>query len=423
MWGLSNYHRRGGAVVNREMRQATYNMFMDLGAVARTRESDLTAVTPAALSAYGATRALQAVTVAVSPGSVNEDGAPNLVFTFTRNATVGALAVNYSIGGTATNGTDYATIASPVNFADGAATATVTVNPTTDATSEDNETVILTVAAGTGYTVGSPSVATGTITNDDGGPSSDYQLVPDTETTPSAAVDANAYQLGQNFTVTGNAWVTAIKFYRPPTNTNANGLDARTWVVTLWQNEQPIGSGTVATAANQSGWITATLESPIAIVSGVTYTASYTVPALTGYPVIIGYQSSTGITPGGANPLASVANSGRFNIAPALAPTDVGTEGRFYMITPVVVTSAPVGVLNNMWRVSPTGVLGPSTSEGPYELGMRYTVTDAQSLTAIRFYRAFGEGSGTNTVRVWDAGGTQLASASAASGSTVCRAG
>ena len=32
---------------------------------------------------------------------------------------------------------------------------------------EPDETVLLTVAAGTGYTVGSPSVATGTITNDD----------------------------------------------------------------------------------------------------------------------------------------------------------------------------------------------------------------------------------------------------------------
>ena len=48
------------------------------------------------------------VTVAVSPASVSEDGATNLVYTFTRNGvTSGALTVNFSVGGDATFGTDY----------------------------------------------------------------------------------------------------------------------------------------------------------------------------------------------------------------------------------------------------------------------------------------------------------------------------
>src|SRR6185295_14969317 len=48
------------------------------------------------------------VTVAVSPGSVTEDGATNLVYTFTRNGvTSGSLTVNFSVGGTATFNTDY----------------------------------------------------------------------------------------------------------------------------------------------------------------------------------------------------------------------------------------------------------------------------------------------------------------------------
>jgi hypothetical protein len=166
MWGLSNYHRRGGAVINREMRQATYNMFTDLGAVAATKESDLTTVAPVALSTYGATRVDQ-VSVAVAPSTVLEDGTPNLVFTFTRAQTTGNLTVNYTIGGTATNGTDYATIGTSVVIPNGSTTATVTINPTTEATFEDDETVILTVASGTGYAIGSPATATGTITNDD----------------------------------------------------------------------------------------------------------------------------------------------------------------------------------------------------------------------------------------------------------------
>src|SRR5204862_1340327 len=54
-----------------------------------------------------------------------------------------------------------------VSFTAGNSTATVTVDPTVDTTVEPDETVILTVTAGTGYNVGAPSVATGTITNDD----------------------------------------------------------------------------------------------------------------------------------------------------------------------------------------------------------------------------------------------------------------
>ncbi|ELR98867.1 hypothetical protein GLO73106DRAFT_00027050, partial [Gloeocapsa sp. PCC 73106] len=40
-------------------------------------------------------------------------------------------------------------------------------NPTGDTTVEPNETAILTLSTGTGYSVGSPNAATGTITNDD----------------------------------------------------------------------------------------------------------------------------------------------------------------------------------------------------------------------------------------------------------------
>ncbi|MBE5315011.1 MAG: putative Ig domain-containing protein [Xanthomonadales bacterium] len=107
-------------------------------------------------------------TISVSPANVAEDGAPNLVYTVTLNqASFSALSVGYTIGGTATNGTDYATIASPLVIPAGNTTGTITVNPTADATIETNETVVLTLNAGAGYTVGVPNSATGTILNDD----------------------------------------------------------------------------------------------------------------------------------------------------------------------------------------------------------------------------------------------------------------
>lgn len=122
---------------------------------------------------------LPSVSVAVSPAAVAEDGATNLVYTFTRNgSTANAMTVNFSVGGTATFGAspnDYtqtgATTFTPptgtVTIGVGNSTATVTVNPEADTTVEPDETVILTVTSGTGYAVGAPSVANGTISNDD----------------------------------------------------------------------------------------------------------------------------------------------------------------------------------------------------------------------------------------------------------------
>jgi len=104
--------------------------------------------------------------VAVSPSSVFEDGATNLVYTFTRvGITTGALTVNFTVGGTAVFGTDYgqsgadafSTSAGMVTIGAGNSTATVTIDPSADLTVEPDETVILTVASGTGYNPSGPA--------------------------------------------------------------------------------------------------------------------------------------------------------------------------------------------------------------------------------------------------------------------------
>ncbi|WP_171984657.1 putative Ig domain-containing protein [Hydrogenophaga sp. A37] len=107
-------------------------------------------------------------TISVAPASVSEDGATNLVYTVTlTQAPLVATSVNFTVAGTATSGTDYAAVTSPLVISAGSTTGTITVNPTADATIETDETVILTLAAGAGYTVGAPASATGTILNDD----------------------------------------------------------------------------------------------------------------------------------------------------------------------------------------------------------------------------------------------------------------
>lgn len=116
------------------------------------------------------------VSVAASPASTLEDGTTNQEYTFTRTGvTTDALTVHFDVGGTAVFNDDYtqsgaatfSATSGTVTIAAGASTAVVTIDPSADTTVESDETVVLTVASGTGYTVGMPSEATGTIQNDD----------------------------------------------------------------------------------------------------------------------------------------------------------------------------------------------------------------------------------------------------------------
>ena len=115
----------------------------------------------------------QAIYLSVSPNKVLEDGAANLVYTFTRTGSLtDPLTVSYGVGGTATLGTDYSGIAATpasksVTIAAGSATATVTVDPTADTEVEPDETVALTLQSGTGYAVGTAGAVVATIQNDD----------------------------------------------------------------------------------------------------------------------------------------------------------------------------------------------------------------------------------------------------------------
>jgi hypothetical protein len=111
------------------------------------------------------------ISVTVS-GPVAEDSTGMLHFTLQRSGYIAApLTVGFTVSGTATAGTDYPVISNATAiFPANAATVVVTVDPTADTTVEPNETVILTIAPGSGYTVGNPASATGTITNDDAPP-------------------------------------------------------------------------------------------------------------------------------------------------------------------------------------------------------------------------------------------------------------
>jgi len=288
------------------------------------------------------------VSIAVAPASVIEDGATNLIYTVTRSLNLSSpTVVNITAGGTATSGTDYTGGVATVSIPAGATTATITINPTVDATVEANETVILTVAAGGGYTIGAPASATGTITNDDV-PSASITVAPASVNEDGAAnlvytVTLSAVPLvatSVNFTVSGSA--TSGTDYAAVTSplTIAAGVTTGTVVVNptadaaIEANETVIitlGAGTgynVGAPANATGSILnddlptltindVTLAEGNAGTSNATFTVSLSAPAgLGGVTFDIATANGTGIAG-----VDYVANSLTGQIIPAGAST------------------------------------------------------------------------------------------------------
>ncbi|MDO9144501.1 retention module-containing protein [Rhodoferax sp.] len=116
------------------------------------------------------------VSVAVAPESVAEDGTPNLVYTFKlSNPSAFATTVNYTLSGTAANGTDYtgSEVNGTVTIPAGQLTATVILDPATDNTFESSETVIASITSAISNNVALSSTgdpATGMIVDDDAAP-------------------------------------------------------------------------------------------------------------------------------------------------------------------------------------------------------------------------------------------------------------
>lgn len=101
------------------------------------------------------------VTIVASAPNANEVGPVAGKFTITRTGdTSAALALQLSLGGSASNGGDYATISTSLNMPIGAASVDVTVTPLSDGLSEGPETVVLSLVAQETYVFGSPSSAT-----------------------------------------------------------------------------------------------------------------------------------------------------------------------------------------------------------------------------------------------------------------------
>ena len=112
--------------------------------------------------------ALPTVTIVATDPNAAEAGPDSGEFTVSRTGDLGAaLTVNLTIGGSTTNGVDYQAVNSPIVIPAGAADVLIPIIPIDDAIDEGAQDVDIAIAAGAGYAVGIPGVATVSIADDD----------------------------------------------------------------------------------------------------------------------------------------------------------------------------------------------------------------------------------------------------------------
>lgn len=129
---------------------------------------------------------LPSVTMVATDASASETAGNSGQFTFNRTGnTDAALTVFYTLGGTATNGSDYNTLGTSVTFAAGSSTAVVNVNPIDDALTDGSETVTLTLASNSNYGLGT-TLLSGTVTI------ADNEVLPDPGNTLGTAAIQNS---------------------------------------------------------------------------------------------------------------------------------------------------------------------------------------------------------------------------------------
>lgn len=169
---------------------------------------------------------LPVVSITASDAAASEAGLDPGEFTISRTgSTAASMTVNLTRTGTATSGTDYSAIATTQTIPAGAASMVVNVTPLQDTANEGTETIILTLASGSSYTLGTPTTATVNLLDDD------------RSTVTLVANDASASETAGNpgqFTVTRTAPTTgALSVGFTIAGTATNGTDYTTVTTSL----------------------------------------------------------------------------------------------------------------------------------------------------------------------------------------------
>ncbi|MEV6302488.1 N,N-dimethylformamidase beta subunit family domain-containing protein [Actinoplanes sp. NPDC051861] len=264
-WGLDSNHDRGSGAASTPMRQATVNLFADMGAQPATIQSGLTAAT-------ASTDTTAPTTAITSPaaGAIVSAGARV-------TATGTAADVGGVVGGVEVS-IDGGTTWRP---ATGRGTWTYAFTPTVTGTVEIRARAIddsarIGTATTRSITVGQRACPCSLWTPDEAPTTID----PDTSGT----------EIGVKFRSDVAGRVTALRFYKGPGNTG-------THVGKLWSATGTQLASVTFTNETSTGWQQANLSTPVTLTPGATYVASYYAP-VGRYAGDVGYFANNGVDSG-----------------------------------------------------------------------------------------------------------------------------
>jgi VCBS repeat-containing protein len=395
-WGLDAVHdNANNQPPSLEMRQATVNLFTDMGVLPKSPSSSLVVEDEGSMSLD---RTAPFSTITSPPSGATMQNADPLVIEGTATDLGGGIvsAVEVSTDG----GETWRSAASTWVPAQGRANWTFSWVPNGQGTVRiqsraiDDSGNMQAPAASVDINVLCPC----SIWND--------RTIP----TVTADPDTSAVELGVRFRADVDGFVTGVRFYKGAANVG-------THVGSLWtaSGSQRLASATFTNETSQ-GWQQVLFDTPVAIAGGVTYVASYFAPNGRFARDRPGLSQAV-ITP----PLTAAADgeggagNGVFKLGAGFPNQSLGATNYWVdvVFTTTASTSAAPGICPcTIWPVATTPTVidnadGQAAVEG-IELGVRFRADRSGFISGIRFYKSVNN-TGAHTGTLWNDAGGRLA--------------
>jgi hypothetical protein len=263
-WGLDDNHSVAGgtpAPPDRNMQQATVNLFADMHAQPATLQTDLT---PAATST-DSTAPTATITTPANGASIQSGSAVTISGTAT-DAGGGVVAgVEVSTdGGSTWHAATGRSSWSYVWQSGGFGSVTIKVRAIDDSANiqapPSSVTVNLSCPCSMWTNAATPAVP--------------------------ASPDPNGVEVGVKFRSDVGGYITGVRFYKGPGNTGTHSVD-------LWTPAGALLARAPVSGESATGWQTASFDDPVAITANTTYVASYYAPS-GNYALTAGYFANSG---------------------------------------------------------------------------------------------------------------------------------
>jgi hypothetical protein len=250
-WGLDGKHFGGTTEINKNMQQATVNLFADMGVQPATMQTNLVAATQS--------------TDFIAPTSTITSPSNGASFPARSTVTINGTATDAAVVAGVEISTDGGTTWEPVTTVSdlgGSVTWSYSWAPETQGT--------INVKTRGFDDSGNIEVAGSGITINILPPNCPCTIFRPTDV-PANHFEDNPIELGIKFRANSNGFITGIRFYKGPNN-------GGTHIGNLWTEAGVPLAQVTFTNETSGGWQEATFSAPVAVTAGTTYVASYYSP-------------------------------------------------------------------------------------------------------------------------------------------------